>query len=199
MQSLLKKLPLLIILVASLAAAIGLRLNGVVGQSTHPSGADSSASTRVDELAANFRFSLPDLNGQLQHSDQWQGKFLIINFWASWCGPCLEEMPRFISLQQQYGDQGVQFVGIGIDQADALARIVKRLGVNYPVLQGDFDAMEVAKKFGNLYGVLPYTTVIGPDGKRVIEFAGAVREGEMEQLIRQHLAKSPAGSQNSSH
>ncbi|MBL4621691.1 MAG: TlpA family protein disulfide reductase, partial [Immundisolibacteraceae bacterium] len=100
-----------------------------------------------------------------------------------WCGPCLEEMPRFIELQTRFADQGVQFIGIGIDQAEPLRKIVDRLGVNYPVLQGDFEAMEVAKKFGNTYGVLPYTSILNQKGELIHEIAGGVKPGEMEALI----------------
>ncbi|RLA16877.1 MAG: TlpA family protein disulfide reductase [Gammaproteobacteria bacterium] len=176
----LKKIPLLIFLIICLVAGIGLRLNGPLTSATPA------------QASSNYQFALPDLNGQLQQSDQWGGKLLIVNFWASWCAPCLEEMPRFITLQKQYGEQGVQFVGIGIDQPDALAKIVDRLGVNYPVLQGDFDAMQVAKQFGNAYGVLPYTSIISPNGQLVTEIAGAVREGEMESLIVEYLANRNA-------
>lgn len=177
METLLKKLPLIILLAVCLLAGLGLQLKSPAtpAQATEPP--DQST----------YQFALPDLTGQQQGSHQWHGKLLIVNFWASWCGPCLEEMPRFIKLQQEYGDRGIQFVGIGIDQAEALAKIVDRLGVNYPILQGDFDAMQVAKRFGNTYGVLPYTSVITPDGKLLTEIAGAVREGEMENLIRNYL------------
>ena len=178
MEPLLKKLPLLILLSVCLLAGVALSISNPL------------ATTAVAEkpIESAYQFTLPDLSGQQQHSDQWQGKLLIVNFWASWCGPCLEEMPRFIALQDKYGDQGIQFVGIGIDQVDALGKIVDRLGVNYPVLHGDFDAMQVAKQFGNTYGVLPYTTIISPDGELFSEIAGAVHAGEMERLIQTFLA-----------
>ena len=178
METLLKKLPLLILLAVCLLAGLGLQLKS---PATPAQAAESPA-------ISTYQFALPDLTGQQQLSNQWHGKLLIVNFWASWCGPCLEEMPRFITLQKEYGDRGIQFVGIGIDQVEALAKIVDRLGVNYPILQGDFDAMQVAKQFGNTYGVLPYTCVITPEGELLTEIAGAVREGEMETLIRRYLA-----------
>ncbi len=178
MESLLKKLPLLILLSVCVLAGVALNISNPLATVTEPDKPTMSA----------YQFTLPNLEGLQQHSDQWQGKLLIVNFWASWCGPCLEEMPRFITLQQKYGDQGIQFVGIGIDQVDALAKIVDRLGVNYPVLHGDFDAMQVAKQFGNTYGVLPYTTIISPEGNLFSEIAGAVHEGEMERLIQTFLA-----------
>jgi len=178
MEFLLKKLPLFILLAACLLAGIALSINNPLEPTT----------TADKPIGSAYQFTLPDLSGEPQHSDQWRGKLLIVNFWASWCAPCLEEMPRFITLQEKYGAQGIQFVGIGIDQADALGKIVDRLGVNYPVLQGDFDAMQVAKQFGNTYGVLPYTSIINPDGELFSEIAGAVREGEMESLILKFLA-----------
>jgi len=191
MDTLLKKIPLILFLAICIAAGIGVSQRQL-GQSS--TGATTDGSESTDAVAESpYRFQLPDLDGQPQNSDQWQGKLLIVNFWASWCGPCLEEMPRFIELQRQYGDQGIQFVGIGIDQVEPLSKTAERLGVNYPMLQGDFDAMQVAKQFGNEYGVLPYTSIITPDGQLLTEIAGAVREGEMADLIRNYLASAKNG------
>ncbi|MEL0081674.1 MAG: TlpA disulfide reductase family protein [Gammaproteobacteria bacterium] len=189
MERFLKQLPLLILLATCLLAGIALYADNPI---------DAVPGETESESAANYRFTLPDLKGEIQDSEQWQGKLLIVNFWASWCAPCLEEMPRFITLQTAYADRGIQFVGIGIDQPEALAKVVDRLGVNYPVLQGDFDAMQVAKQFGNEYGVLPYTSILDPEGELFITIAGAVREGEMEQLIKKFLQSAAAKPSDSS-
>lgn len=189
MERFLKQLPLLILMTACLLAGIALYAKNPLD--THPGEAKLAATE-------HYRFALPDLAGEMQNSEQWQGKLLIVNFWASWCAPCLEEMPRFITLQTKYGDRGIQFVGIGIDQPEALAKVVDRLGVNYPVLQGDFDAMQVAKQFGNEYGVLPYTSIVDPEGDLFITIAGAVREGEMELLIRKYLTSTAAKAADNS-
>ena len=172
-----KHLPLALFLLICLMAGLGLQQQNL----QTPTQATAAAP------ASDYQFTLPDLDGTPHHSSEWDASLLIINFWASWCGPCLEEMPRFIELQSRYGDQGVQFIGIGIDQPEPLQKIVDRLGVNYPVLQGDFEAMEVAKKFGNTYGVLPYTSILNRNGELIHEIAGGVKPGEMELLIKQLL------------
>lgn len=184
MGKLLKTVPLILFLAICFVAGLGLRQNSMT-----PVKEGSLETTSTP----NYRYQLPDLGGNSRSSNEWQDKLQIVNFWASWCGPCLEEMPRFIKLQERYGNQGIQFIGIGIDQVEALQKIVDRLGVNYPVLQGDFDAMQVAKQFGNTYGVLPFTSVISPAGELITEIAGGVKVGEMEAIIKRYLAEQGPG------
>src|SRR5574337_1673050 len=80
--------------------------------------------------------ALPDLAGKEQPLAQWRGKVLVVNFWATWCAPCREEMPEFIKAQSEYGAKGLQFVGIAVDQADKTEQFAKEIGLNYPTLVG---------------------------------------------------------------
>lgn len=119
-------------------------------------------------------FVLPDVNGITHTSREWAGKIVILNFWATWCPPCIKETPAFVELQEQYNPAGVQFVGIAIDKKDAVLEFMDTYGVNYPMLIGEDDAINVSRKFGNRYGALPYTVVINRQG--LIHF---VQRGEM--------------------
>jgi thiol-disulfide isomerase/thioredoxin len=130
-------------------------------------------------MAAHF----PDLAGERQGIEQWRGKVLVVNFWATWCTPCREEIPVFVSMQKQYGPQGLQFVGIAIDQADKVQAFASEFGMNFPVLLGGLDAVELARTLGNKAGVLPYTVVIGRDGRVVSTKVGAVKEPQLTGLI----------------
>src|SRR3981081_2848901 len=87
--------------------------------------------------------SLPDTSGQQQSLGQWRGKVVVVNFWATWCAPCREEMPEFVKIQRELGPRGLQFVGIAIDQAEKVEQFARELDLNYPALIGGFGAVEV--------------------------------------------------------
>ncbi len=112
-------------------------------------------------------FTLPDLDGKQRSVSEWDGKLLVINFWASWCEPCLREMPAFIRLQQHYESQGVQFIGIALDGASAVNAFLDKLNppINYPILFGNGRTFETPIAYGNQYGILPHTIIVDKTGK----------------------------------
>lgn len=111
-------------------------------------------------------FKLPGLDGKLHTLDEWKGKIIMMNFWASWCAPCQYEIPEFVQYQEKYRDKGLQFVGIGVDQKQKLANVARSLGVNYPVLVVDpSSAGPLLTRWGNTSGIIPYTVVIAKDGR----------------------------------
>src|ERR1041385_8514187 len=79
-------------------------------------------------------FALPDLGGKTRWMSEWQGKVIVLNFWATWCAPCREEIPLLIKAQNQYKARGVQIIGIAIDTPAAVAEFAKRMNINYPLL-----------------------------------------------------------------
>ena len=87
--------------------------------------------------------TLPDPDGKDQPLAQWKGKVLVVNFWATWCAPCREEMPMFMKVQREIVPKGVQFVGIAVDQPDKVKQYIVELGLNYPALIGGYGAMEL--------------------------------------------------------
>lgn len=110
-------------------------------------------------------FSLPDINGQLHHIKEWDGKVIALNFWATWCPPCLKEIPAFIKLQSRYADRDLQFIGIALQKPKEVVEFITEQGVNYPVLAGEMDVIKIARAYGNHLGALPYTVIIGKDGR----------------------------------
>ena len=134
-------------------------------------------------LAAMNAAKLPDLEGRPQSLDQWRGKVLVVNFWATWCAPCREEIPLLVKLQDKYGARGVQFVGIAIDQPDKVRPYAAELGMNFPILIGGLDAIELARGMGNRASVLPFTLIIGRDGKVAATEVGAVKEPKIDPLL----------------
>lgn len=117
----------------------------------------SEGNTVAQQMVNHHRpdFALPDLEGHLRKASEWDGKVTIVNFWATWCPPCRKEMPDFVELQELYGSQGVQFIGIAIDNKEKVQDFIDTIGVNYPTLVGDNEAIEVAKQYGDRFGALP--------------------------------------------
>ena len=129
-------------------------------------------------------FSLPDLDGEPRTLAEFAGKTIVLNFWASWCGPCLEEMPDFIDLQTRYGDRGVQFLGVAVEQAAPARELATRLKLNYPSMVGDLEAMDIARRLGNTAGVLPYTVLIDTDGKVLARLEGRADPQDLETWLK---------------
>jgi len=110
-------------------------------------------------------FKLMDIDGKERDITEWRGKVVVLNFWATWCPPCRRELPIFKALQNEYGPQGVQFVGISLDR-DELVRDYARIEeLNYPQLVGTSKALELGQLLGNRMGALPFTVVVDREGR----------------------------------
>ena len=138
-----------------------------------------------DPIAAKqlLALTLSDASGNTQSLRQWQGKLLVVNFWATWCPPCREEMPGFSRLQRKFSGNGVQFVGIGIDSADKIHEFSVQSPVAYPLLVGSPGLMEIVGQLGNNAGGLPYTVVFGRDGTLRETRLGVWKEADLENLL----------------
>ena len=88
----------------------------------------------------------------------------MVNFWATWCAPCRDEMPEFVRAQREFGPRGLQFVGIAVDERDKVEQFAKELDLNYPALIGGYAAVELSKTLGNRLSALPFTIVIDRKG-----------------------------------
>ncbi len=130
-------------------------------------------------------FTLESLDGKNMRLSDFRGKAVLLNFWATWCGPCKIEMPWFVELQNQYASQGLQIVGVAMDDAskDDIAKFTKEMGVNYPILIGK-------EAVGDEYGgvpALPESFIIGRDGKIVDKILGLRGKAEIEDSIKKAL------------
>jgi len=135
-------------------------------------------------------FSLPDSTGKVHSVSEWDGKLLLINFWATWCPPCLEEIPGFVRLQAEFSPRGVQFLGVAMDSAENVSRFMAEQHMNYPSLVGPAAAIEIGRVYGNTYGALPFTVVISPAGKVLHTQAGILEIGAARRLIESFLDTS---------
>ena len=127
---------------------------------------------------------LPDLNGKSQALESWRGRVLVVNFWATWCAPCREEIPEFVRMQDRYRGQGLQFVGISIDQPDKVRDFAREFGINYPLLLGGPETLVLMREAGNRVGVLPFTLVLDRQGNVASRHPGALKEAKLEGILR---------------
>lgn len=131
-------------------------------------------------FAANF----PDENGQPQALEQYAGKIVVLNFWASWCEPCREEMPELSELYNEYKDKNLVVLGMAIEDVATVKDFLKETKVSYPLFAADMQGMEIASNLGNNKGVLPFTVIIKPDGTIAKTYFGRVTKSLLEQTLK---------------
>ena len=141
--------------------------------------------TRSNAILGQQRpeFAALDLKGDMRNIKEWDGKLILLNFWATWCPPCKKEIPHFIELQKEYGSQGFQIIGIAIDDEDAVRDYVKEVGMNYPSLVVQDGGVMLAKRYGNGIGALPYSVIINRDGEISYTIKGELSKIRAEELL----------------
>jgi len=157
------KQTLMLVVLGLAAAGAGFMLFQINTPVT-PKAADSQTQKTTGKNQHRPDFTLPDVEGVEHAISEWDGKVILLNFWATWCPPCRREMPAFIKLQKQLGKQGLQIIGLAIDQVDLVEAFADNIGVNYPILVGENSAIKVTEAYGNQYGQLPYTVIIDRQG-----------------------------------
>lgn len=162
--------------VAIAAAALGFYF----GHTPAPTDTPPSASAGGADL---MQLQLASLDGKATSLRPWQGKVLVVNFWATWCPPCREEMPEFSRVQTQLANKGVQFVGIGIDTPDNILAFQKSYPVSYPLLLGSYAVMQATVALGNTASALPFTVILDRNGRIVHTKSGKLSEAELQRLL----------------
>jgi peroxiredoxin len=146
----------------------------------------SAEACPVDAKPANLNFTLKDMNETEVNLASYKGKVILLDFWATWCGPCKVEIPGFVEMQNVYGPKGFQVIGISIDdKADQLKPFAAEFKMNYPVLQG-LGRDDVTDALGPILG-LPTTLVIGRDGRICAAHAGMTSKETFENQIKELL------------
>ena len=130
--------------------------------------------------------ALPTLDGETRHlADLAAGRPLLVNFWASWCRPCLEEMPALDAFARRQGANGVQVVGIALDEADAVRSFLDARPVGYTVLVDSPGPADSSVRLGNARGVLPYSVLVGTDGRILKQWAGPLEPDDLDGWARE--------------
>ena len=190
-----------ILLVAAIAGALGvvagLVVNGSgpllrteVGQRALQSAMDASAPKPPADLPVARRgeavpaIRLPALDGAtIELPAAYTGRPVLVNLWASWCGPCIEEMPELDRFAAAQGPNGTQVVGIALDDAAAVEAFLNRIPVRYPILLDEAGPRDAGVQLGNPKGVLPYTALISADGRLLKQKIGPFQHGEIDNWV----------------
>ncbi|MEJ8568779.1 TlpA family protein disulfide reductase [Elongatibacter sediminis] len=128
-------------------------------------------------------YTLADRDGQFVNAADFDGGVVLVNFWATWCKPCREEMPMLAELYRTRADQGLEIVGIALDDVAAARDFAAELGIEYPILIGSTDVMAVVRLYGNVSGALPYSVLIDRDGLIRWTYAGELDEAELVRRV----------------
>lgn len=185
---------------AALAVAAVLIVGGVVGsrmlrERTADAGVDANAPAAGAATTPALAQAQPDAVAQLLTAPlaapdgkpgglaTFKGHVLVVNFWASWCGPCVREMPTLAGLARQYAGRGVQFVGIGVDSEKNVQSFLHKVPVDYPIFVSGYGGADLARRFGNIAGGLPFTVVIDANGAVRSTKLGEVSPGELRRTL----------------
>src|SRR5690606_3713264 len=140
-----------------------------------------AAMAEADPVSAFLASSYPDLNGGDVPLSTYAGRPLVVNFWATWCAPCVKEMPDLAALSKKYGD--MNFVGIAIDTRAAVARCLQHVPVSCPLRGAGQAGLDVMKRWGNRQGVLPYTVIFGADSTGLRQILGQGDPAELDSYL----------------
>ena len=176
-----KNLPLYIG-IAVLFAAVGAYMGTRNAEPPAPLTTTIAPTTGVPHtpVTALFSQSMNDTEGKPQPLSQFKGKAVVVNFWATWCSPCVQEMPELAELAKENAAKGIQVIGIGIDTPTNIAAFGKKLNITYPLYVGGMSGTDLARQLGNTNGGLPYTVLIGADGQVKKTYLGRLKFDELK-------------------
>ncbi len=168
---------LIILILAAVAVVAGL----AAAKFMLGSGTDQSKAQRPN-------FSLPDTTGAMRSVDEWDGKLLLLNFWATWCAPCRKEIPLLIQAQKEHGDKGLQIIGLAVDEPEPVRHYAEKYDINYPLL---VDAMNVVKLQDKLEGGadLPVSILIDRKGIVRERVVGEMDQARLNALLAPYLSR----------
>ena len=160
-----------------LFAAIGMYMGLRAGTASAPEAASSPA------VAGLFSQTMADANGGAAGLAQWKGKPMIVNFWATWCAPCVQEMPELSALQIELAPKKVQIVGIGIDSPSNIKEFSAKYKISYPLYVAGMSGTQLSREFGNQAGGLPFTVLLSADGRIIKTYLGKLKMDELRRDI----------------
>jgi len=176
---------LIVVAVAILGAVLGLLAGGFYRQAPEMPAPSGVSVLRKGDMRADS--ALADLEGQPRRLGEWDGRLVLVNFWATWCGPCRDEMPLLDHSGALFAEKGLQVVGIAIDDAEAVRGFLKENPVRYPILLDVANGVDPSVIFGDTRQVLPFSVLIGRDGRIVDQRAGSFSQTSLTAWLQPHL------------
>ncbi len=144
---------------------------------------EARVSTPIGILAEPFI----DLQGRPATVAEWHESVTLVNFWATWCAPCRDEIPVFMSLLERYRDRGFRVVGVAVDDIQAVERFGDELSINYPLLILEHDVNTVMQRYGDKMAILPYSVLVDAEGNTIARKLGAYEKTELDTLLARTL------------
>jgi thiol-disulfide isomerase/thioredoxin len=166
-------------------AHVGVAVPAGIASAPHP-GDDLASDATIAHPIVPARlpdFSLKDLSGKLTPISTWDGKSLVVNFWATWCAPCRREIPLLKTLAADWAGRDLKVIGIAVDHADKVQEFAGRFKIDYPVLIGEQDALDVAAKFGMASAAFPFTVFTDRRGEVVALFVGELHRPQVDFIL----------------
>ncbi|MGN4071657.1 TlpA family protein disulfide reductase [Burkholderia gladioli] len=169
--------------VAAVAIAGGLAAGHWVRGDVFENSAQAATAKAADPVAALWAASVTDTEGKPQSLASFKGQKVVVNFWASWCGPCVQEMPELVQLSHEYKSRGIHFVGVAVDSDKNVQAFLQKVMVDYPVVVSGYAGADLARNFGNTAGALPFTVVIDANGRVRVTKLGQIQVGELKKTL----------------
>lgn len=144
---------------------------------------DNNAENINIDTTSLFAISMMDTQSQQQNLSQYQGKVIVLNFWATWCPPCREEMPELSQLYLDYQNKNVVVLGVAIDELKLVQEYLQSSPVSYPILIAENERMDLSNQLGNTQDVLPYTVIIDANGKIAKTYYGRITKSLLATAI----------------
>lgn len=176
--------PLVLVVSAGAALAGGVALQQYLGSVDAET--EAPAGPALD-------FTLADITGEPQSLTAYRGQLVLVNFWATWCPPCREEIPLLIELQAEHAEAGLKVLGIALDQADKVAAYVAQVGMNYPaIIAPPAQGFELMDAYGAKVGGLPFNVLVDGQGQIVFRHEGALTREQIAPVLTRHLSRHSA-------
>ena len=148
---------------------------------------DTNTAETANPIIGQIRpeFAMMDIEGNIRNIKDWDGQIVLLNFWATWCPPCLREIPDFIEVQHELAEHDFQIIGVAVDNEADVRDFVHEMAMNYPVMAGEMEAIELSQRYGNSIGGLPFSAIIDKNGKITHTITGELSKDRLKSILKQ--------------